>query len=73
MRFERRAEAALVGLQDGQAALAQDVGRCLVHGDDDPQRLAVRRSADRDDEEVLEVELAARVQAAAQDVHHRQR
>ena len=73
VRFERRPEAALVRLEHREAALAQHVGGRLIDRDDHPQRLAVAVGADRHHQEVLEVELAAGVQPAADDVHHRHR
>ena len=68
-----RREAALVAEAGGQAALLQHRLQRVVDAGALHQRLGVRRRADRGDHELLHVDVAVRVRAAVEDVHHRHR
>ena len=71
---QARAETALVSDQHALKSTARQRRRQgAVDGDGHLQRLGVGAGADRQQEEVLEVEVAAGVEAAADEVDHRQR
>ena len=82
--LDQRLQRRLVGLEVGrEAALVADRGvqaalleRRLQRVEDlgaRAQRLGEGRRADRDDHELLEVDVVVRVRAAVEDVHHRHR
>ena len=68
-----RRETALVAETGGQAALLQHRLQRVVDPGALHERLGVRRRADRGDHELLDVDVAVRVRAAVEDVHHRHR
>ena len=68
-----RAQAALVGEQRRQAALARHLGCGSAHSSKQVDGRVDRRRTHRHGKEILHVHVAACVQATAQDVGHRQR
>ena len=55
------------------AARFEHRARCPVYGDDGFKRFGIGSEAQRHREEILEFEIASRVQPAREDVHHRDR
>ena len=66
-------EAALVADRGRQAALVEDGLQVVVGLGAPAQRLGERRGPDRDDHELLDVDVVVGVHAAVEHVHHRNR
>ena len=66
-------EAALVADRRAHAAIVQQLPQCMERLGPVAQRLGEIRRAQRDDHELLHVEVVVRMRAAVDDVHHRHR